>query len=38
MAHTVDVNAVTVDTGTGRSCTPIGCGRPRRWTAHRSAG
>ncbi|EUA65764.1 linear gramicidin synthetase subunit C domain protein [Mycobacterium xenopi 4042] len=21
-----------------RSCTPIGCGRPRRWTAHRSAG
>ncbi|EUA32949.1 linear gramicidin synthetase subunit B domain protein [Mycobacterium xenopi 4042] len=38
LPHTLELNAGTVDSDAGRSCTPTGPGRRRRWTTPRSAG
>ncbi len=38
LAHTVELNAGTVDTDTGPYLRAAWCGRPRRWITRRSAG
>ncbi|EUA07779.1 linear gramicidin synthetase subunit D domain protein [Mycobacterium xenopi 4042] len=36
LAHTLELNVVTVDTDTGHNCRPTGCGHLRGWITRRS--